>query len=194
MPRHTSLLTSVFAGLLAAAGPAAAQVMILGNPDSHSCYVAAQTGVQPVRGIEACDAALKNDNMTARDRAATRVNRGVLYDMVDRYPEAWADFNAGLAISPDLGDGYLNRGAALIRLNRFSEAQADLQKALALGVPMPQVGYYDLAIAEEKLGLVTDAYHDYRQALEQDPNFAPAAEALKRFSVISAPSGTGSDG
>ena len=191
MPRHISLLPWAFAGLLAAFSPAAAQVLILGNVDGHNCYAAARTGAQPEQGIEACDAALRNEAMSARGRAATLVNRGVLYDIVGRNADAWADFNAGLAIAPDLGNAYLNRGAALIRLKLFDQAVADLQKALALGVPMPQIGYYDLAVAEQNLGLMNDAYGDYQRALAQDPNYTPASEALKGFSVVHTPAADG---
>jgi len=86
-----------------------------------------------------------------------------------------------------LGDGYLNRGVALIRMKRYPEAFTDIQKAIAMGVTTPQIGYYDLAVAEEYLGRVTEAYYDYKRALAADPDYAPATEALTHFTVTRRP-------
>lgn len=188
MPSYFSLASWTCAGLLAATIPAFGQVMVLGNTDAYHCFTAANTRIEPQQGIALCNSALKDDELTARDRAATRVNRGVLYDLIGRYQDAWEDFNASIEIMPNMGDGYLNRGAALIRMGRFDEALADIVKSINLGVPLPEIAYYDLAVAEEQLDKPTDAYRDYEKALAQNPGYVLANDALERFTVVGDPS------
>ena len=153
---------------------------------AHACYAAAKTGIEPKSGIADCNAALTS-GLSAENRAATLDNRGFLFDRVKDYVSAWSDFNASICVNPELGDPYLNRGVALIRLTRLDEAVVDINKGITLGVSLPQIGYYDLAVAEELMGRVTDAYHDYKRALVSDPEYAPATEALKRFKVTTTP-------
>jgi tetratricopeptide (TPR) repeat protein len=175
-------VTLAFAVLLSAL-PAQAQVTVsLGSGAAHDCYLVAKTGLRPRDGVISCTVALDH-TMSATDRAATLVNRGVIQDMLKAYAAAWADYNAALRINPDLGDAYLNRGAALMRMQKSDEGIVDVRKGMALGVSLPQVGYYDLAVAEENLGLLKEAYFDYKRAVAADPTYQPALDALKFFKV-----------
>jgi tetratricopeptide (TPR) repeat protein len=175
-------ITLAFAVLLAAL-PAQAQVTVsLGNGVSHDCYLAAKTVLRPRDGLASCSVALDHA-MSPADRAATLVNRGVIQDALRAYAAAWADYNAALRINPNLGDAYLNRGAALMRMQKSDEGIVDIKKGMALGVSLPQIGYYDLAVAEENLGLLKEAYFDYKRAVAADPAYKPALDALKFFKV-----------
>ena len=170
--------------LVALAMPAQAQMRVsAGSGIAHECYEDARTPRQPRVSIDTCTAALEHGGISAADRAATFVNRGVLYDVVKNYEAAWADYNAALHLNPDLGDAYINRGAALMRMQRSDEGIVDIRKGLALGTSLPAVALYDLAVAEENLGQIKEAYLDYKRALAADPKYAPAAEALKFFKV-----------
>ena len=169
---------------LALAVPARAQMSVsAGSGIAHECYEDARKPRNPRENIETCTAALDHGGISPADRAATFVNRGVLYDVLKNYQAAWADYNAALRLNPDLGDAYINRGAALMRMQRSDEGIVDIRKGLALGTSLPAVAYYDLAVAEENLGQLKDAYFDYKRALAADPGYAPAAEALKFFKV-----------
>jgi tetratricopeptide (TPR) repeat protein len=122
---------------------------------AHDCFIAAlrstQTGASVKDGVTGCSAALAGP-LTAEARAATYDNRGILYDADKNYSSAWADFNTAIRINPALGDPYLNRGVALIRLHRAEEALADIKKGMSLGASLPQIGYYDLAVAASAPG------------------------------------------
>jgi tetratricopeptide (TPR) repeat protein len=195
MPRHVSLTRFaivVCAMSLAATTSAGAAVLVLGNSQAHDCYLAAKAGIDPRAGIMMCNGALQQDAMTSKDIAATHVNRGVLYDLVGRNQEAFDDFNDGIRRNPELGDGYLNRGVSQIRMKRYDDAFADIQKGIQVGVTEPAVAYYDLAVAEEDLGRVRDAYFHYKHALEILPGYTPASQALNHFvvTIIKNPSGT----
>lgn len=174
---------AVLLALLVAA-PAQAQMSVsAGAGLAHDCYEAAKKPGRPRDDIATCTAALEHGGISPADRAATLVNRGVLYDVLKNYQAAWADYNGALAINPDLGDAYINRGAALMRMQRSDEGIWDIRKGMTLGTSLPAVAYYDLAVAEENLGQVKQAYFDYKRALDADPNYKPAAEALKFFKV-----------
>jgi tetratricopeptide (TPR) repeat protein len=192
MPRHVSLgipAAILWAAALSLAGiaSAGAAVVVLGNSMAHDCYLHAKSGIDPRGGIAVCNGALEEGEMGSKDIAATHVNRGVLYDLVGRNPEAFDDFNVGIRRNPELGDGYLNRGVSLIRMKRYDDAFADIQKAITLEPTEPAVAYYDLAVVEEDLGRVRDAYFDYKHALEILPGYTPASEALTHFTVTIKP-------
>jgi len=175
-------VTLALAALLAALPAQAQMTVTLGSGAAHDCYLAAKTGLRPRGALTSCTVALDHV-LSAADRAATLVNRGVIQDALKAYAAAWADYNAALRINPDLGDAYLNRGAALMRMQKSDEAIVDIKKGMALGVSLPQIGYYDLAVAEENLGLLKEAYFDYKRAVAADPAYQPALEALKFFKV-----------
>ena len=88
---------------------------------------------------------------------------------------------------PDLGDGYVDRGAALIQLKRYDEAMTDINRGIGLGLSYEHVGYYNRGVAEFYLGRIKESYYDYKKALDIEPNFKPAAEELKHFTVTRVP-------
>ena len=187
-PRILFVLTSLLT--LLASGAGAQTVLSFAGRDSlaYACYVEALTTVKTGRATAAqslatCDAALANP-LPAHDRAATFDNRGILKNALGDYAAAYSDFDNSIRLNNSLGDAWLNRGATLIRLNRVNEALNDIQQGLALGPTMRQVGYYDLGVAQQSLGRIPEAYASYRQALAEDPDCTPAANALKNFRVV----------
>ena len=122
---------------LALATPAMAQMSVsAGSGIAHDCYEDAKKPGRPMESIATCTAALDHGGLSPADRAATLVNRGVLYDVLKNYQAAWADYNAALRINPELGDGYINRGAALMRMQKSDEGIVDIRKGLALGTSL----------------------------------------------------------
>jgi len=181
--------------LLPALAPAAAkaQAMVsftVGNNLAHGCYVSALTAVKTgarfaLDGIGECDAALAGP-LGEHDRAATLDNRGILHDVAGNNQAAWADFDASIKLNPALGDAWLNRGATLIRMKKAEQALPDIRHGVELGASLPEIGYYDLGVAEQSLGHIPEAYAAYKEALAANPAFTPAVEALKNFIVVPA--------
>jgi tetratricopeptide (TPR) repeat protein len=189
MPCRSSTL-AIFAAafVLTGAVSAGAAVVVVGTAKGHQCYLGAKFGVEPHSSIKLCEEALRDGGLSSQDVAATHVNRGVLYDLVGRYQDAFNDFNRSIRINPDIGDGYLNRGVALIRLKRLDEALTDVQKAISLGVSQMEIAYYDRAVIYEQMGRYRDAYYDYKRSQEALPGgYPPAEEALKHFIVTRTP-------
>lgn len=163
---------------------AGAAVTVLGNGLAETCYEAAEFGGNPKDGIAACGEALDQAALTTRDRAATLINRGIIYSRIDETQLAIADYSAGLALDPSMGEGYVDRGAAMIVLKRYDDALEDINKGIALNSKRLQIAYYDRAIIQEALGNVRAAYEDYKKAAEIEPDFALANAQLARFKVI----------
>ncbi|MCC6942210.1 MAG: tetratricopeptide repeat protein [Novosphingobium sp.] len=178
----------LFALALALPTAASAQIIVsTSNALAHNCFLAAKAGVKPREGLRLCDAALRNDPLNIRDRAATYGNRGVLQDLANEVEKAETDFRTAIRLDPGLGDPYVNLGSMLIRKKQFDEAIAQIDKGLALGMSFPAVGYYDRALAYDYLGRYREAYRDYQKTLEHDPGFKLASDRLKDFVVTRTP-------
>ncbi len=162
--------------------PAQAAVTVLGHGPGNQCYLAARFNRDPLAGIESCNQALVTP-LSLADRAGTHVNRGALEAALGDEDKALTDFNTAIAENPRLGDGYLNRGAMLVNRKRYREARADILRGIALGPSMPEVGYYDLGIVEQRLGHDQQAFAAFQKALSLAPYFQPAIHALEDFSA-----------
>jgi tetratricopeptide (TPR) repeat protein len=183
----TALCVGVFACSLPVGGAMAA-VTVIGSGSAQLCYQSADSGRLQREGLGYCNDALVGP-LTKDDRAATYINRGVIELNLMKVTAAQDDFNAGLAINANLGEGYVDRGATLIAQKKFADAILDINKGLSLGAKEPHIAYYDRAVAEEGLGNLKAAYDDYRQALIVQPDFTRASDELKRFKIVEKPSG-----
>jgi len=173
--------------LLALPSRAHALVMVVGEGLAHDCFLMAKAGNDPFKGIATCNEALAEEALDPGQRAGTFINRAVMEAALGRVDDAMRDYDEGITIKPDLGDGYVDRGAALIKLKRYDEAMTDINKGIALGLSYEHLGYYNRAVAEFYLGRITESYYDYKKALEIEPDFAPATEQLKNFVVTKVP-------
>lgn len=173
----------VVLGAALCASGAGAAVTVIGPGPAQECFRIAEYGGDAHEGIARCTFALTSA-LSSTDRAATFVNRGVLKLGLHQNEQALADINSGISIAPELGDAYVDRGAVSIALGQYDSALEDLNKGIALGPHRPQVAYYDRAIVHEQRGDIRAAYFDYKKALEIAPDFAPAADELKRFRVV----------
>ena len=160
-----------------------AAVTVIGAGSASLCYDGAENGGDPGQYIAYCNEALTG-YLSVRDRAATFINRGVLRLDLNEANAALADFDAGLGLDPNLGEGYIDRGASLIMKREFAEAVKSIDKGIGLGARRPAFAYFDRAIADEGLGDIPTAYKDYQQALVVQPDFTMASDELKRFKVV----------
>jgi tetratricopeptide (TPR) repeat protein len=160
-------------------------VLVIGSGVARDCYEAVKyERVAATRALDICDLAIEQERMTAKNRAATYVNRGILHMRQGNNERAIVDFDNSLRLQPELYEAQVNRGAALYGLRRFNEAL----EALNIGVRSSDLdarvtGYYNRGLTHEQLGDITSAYYDYREATRLDPEFALAARQLTRFTV-----------
>ncbi len=150
---------------------------------ADSAAAASHGAVAGSTGLTQCTAALDQESLTRHDRAATYLNRGVLYLARSDYMHAIADDDAALRIEGNLAEAYANRGAASAALRHYSDAAADFTQALALSPAKPETIYFDRALAREDLGDLKGAYLDYRKAAELAPAWDLPKQQLARFTV-----------
>ncbi|KAF0176907.1 MAG: tetratricopeptide repeat protein [Hyphomonadaceae bacterium] len=167
-------------------GPARAASSVIGPGPARVCFEAANAGRADLSALLDCDAAISSQELNARDRAATVVNRGVIHLLRRNAAKALEDFDRAIDWQPDLGEAYVNRGAALILSGDFQGAIASINRGLELGAEDPHEAYFNRAIAYEKLDDLPAAYADYRRAVELKPDWALPQQELARFTVTSA--------
>jgi tetratricopeptide (TPR) repeat protein len=182
-------LPVIAAAAVVLAMPAHAAITVLGDSLAHDCFEAAEFGGSPGEGIVTCTTALEETSISTKDRAATFINRGILKSRNDDSTGALSDYDHGLSLESDLGEGYVDRGATFIVMRRYDDAMTDINKGIALGAKRPEIAYYDRAVVDEALGDVRGAYEDYKKAVEIQPDFPLATEELARFRVIRKPAG-----
>src|SRR5438309_3763785 len=93
--------------LVLAASSASAAVISLGGPLSKNCYEAALARDNRDQAIEGCSRSLDQEALMPHDRAATLVNRGILYMARNNGAAADSDFDGALAMDKSLSDAWL---------------------------------------------------------------------------------------
>ena len=159
---------------------------VIGGGDARACYDAASKGRTDFSALLDCDSAISGQELSARDRAATVVNRGVIHLLRRDAAKALGDFDRAISWRPDLGEAHVNRGAALILMGDYQGAVTAISRGLDLGAADPHEAYFNRAIAQEKLDNTRAAYGDYRRAAELKPDWDHPGRELARFTVTSA--------
>ena len=165
--------------------PASAGVMSVGSTSASLCYQAAESSAEPgFSTLRICDTALTEEGLSAHDRVATHVNRGILRLRRDQIDLAINDFDRAMALDPDQPEAYLNKGAAMIKQRNPGAALGLFTMAIDRNTSRPELAHYGRAIANEALGNASQAYRDYRRASELDPDWAQPRAELSRFRVV----------
>lgn len=173
-----------FALAMGTAMPAEAGVTMIGGGFGKACYQAALYKRGEQEGIAQCDKALNEEALNRRDRAATLVNRGILYMRTHSIELAMKDYDEAIGLEPTMAEAHINRGVALLQRGGQDQAAIDaLSLGLSMGPQRPEVALYTRAIAYEMTGNMKAAYLDYQAAASLKPGWQDPVEQLKRFSV-----------
>lgn len=161
-----------------APGGAFAQMAVstFGATDARLCYEAALDNFE--RSADICDKALKTPGLTIRDRTATYVNRGIVFNRAGRLDEALDDFNKALASNDELAEAFLNRGNTFYLMRRYDEALADYEASLEHDLQKSHVAWYNIGLAHEAKRDEVSARSAYQTALDINPDFGPAQKKL----------------
>lgn len=166
---------------LSIAPGAFAAMSVIGTSESVKCFETADAGIPDPRP---CDRALAEEDLLVRDRVATLVNRGIIYNLASKYDRAIADFEAALAIDVSTAEAYLNRGNSRFYQGRLNDAVTDYSRAIDLKIDRLAIAHYDRAIAFASLGKFAEAKADLEAALAIDPDFQLASEKLASVNHI----------
>lgn len=102
---------------------------------------------------------------------------GLCLHRLEDYADAVEQFDAALAIQPDLAPGYYNRGAALDAMGRLDLAEADYRRTLELH-PAHHPALAGIASLMGRRGDHAGARDLAEKALEIQPNFPDAIMTL----------------
>ncbi len=172
--------------LLAPLSSSAQSVTILGDSvDARECYFSAQIAIQmqstSSSEIETCSRALKLRDLRLRDKAATYINRGILYVAMTEYQKAVKDYASAKALYPDFGAIYVNRGNLFFMGESYDSAVSEYTRALDLGLHQEHVAHLNRGMAYEKLGKYDQAEADYRLAVDLAPEWKLAQSKLEHM-------------
>jgi tetratricopeptide (TPR) repeat protein len=166
-------------------GMGAGVMLRMGEGHAVACYEAVVQQRTDQDAIGDCSRALDREILTSRDRAATFVNRGIIYLGAGNEQRALADFNRAIVAEPGLSEAYTQRGLAQLFLHNYQAAVTDITHGLSMNpAPAePYKAYFNRAVAYEELGNVRAAYADYRRATELAPEWDLARAELARFQL-----------
>jgi tetratricopeptide (TPR) repeat protein len=179
-----TLTLSLLAALVAAPS-LYAQTIVLGSSRAQSCYQSTLTQTASRAAVAACQAAIAEDSLSARDRASTYSNMGILLARMGRNDEAMASYNEAIRIKPDMAAPYINR--ASLRMDNGEDLTVvieDYGTAIELGGRDMHVAHLGRAMARERSGDVEGAYADLLAALEIRPGWDRAEQELSRYTVV----------
>ena len=187
---------AIACALLLAGGCAShAEQRVVGGGTTDTCKAdVLDASYDAKTGVQDCTDALNFQPMSLRDRIATTVNRGTLRSRAGDLNGAYADFSSAISMNDRYGQAYLDRSATLLGLRRYAQAKSDADMAIKYNARPPEVAYYNRAAAEEGLGDIQSAYHDYKMAVQIQPEFTAAKNELTRFKVTSGGNGSGGGG
>lgn len=175
------------AGIAIMAVPLAAAhsaVFTVGGPLSKLCYESALGQDNRAAAIDGCTRALDEEALLPRDRAATFVNRGILKMVSRQYRDADADFDAALALDPNLPDPWLNKGFLRLRQGDGRDALPLLQEGINRKPERQALAIFARGVAYEQMGDFRSAYEDLRRAHELEPRWSLPSEYLARYQLV----------
>lgn len=164
--------------------PAAAQTVTIGNSLALDCFEAAIARDHDRNAFGHCNLALRQENLTPQDRAATLNNRGVLYLRGQNFKAAGKDFDAAVDTWDGNAEAWLNKAISALRRGGGIETLPMIERSLELGTERQALAYYSRSIAYERGGQLRAAYRDLVKANQLDPKWRAPAEDLKHFVVV----------
>jgi tetratricopeptide (TPR) repeat protein len=156
-------------------------VITFGNTDAELCYSAAEMAGVLAGSLDHCDAALKDRTLFKKDRIATLVNRGILFNHRGDYTAAIADFEAALALDPETSAAYINRGNTYFITQQFDFAIDDYSTSLQMNPRNPYIAHYNRGLANEAKREEKLAFADFVRATELRPGWEPALTRVQQY-------------
>ena len=174
-----ALLASTIVPLTSAQGA----VLTVGGPLSSSCYNAALASDGRDSAVDGCTRALAEESLATPDRAATYVNRGIVYMSGGHFVQADADFDAALRLQANLPGGWLNKGFLRLREGNGREALGLIQKGMDFGANRQALAVFARGVAHEQMGDFAAAYADLKRARDLEPGWSLPKEYLATYQV-----------
>ena len=176
-------LTVVVAAVIFPLSATNGAVLTLGGPLSHLCYESALSADGRSLAIEGCTRALQEESLETPDRAATYVNRGILFMSGGRFNDADADFDTALKLDRNLPDGWLNKGFLRLRQGNGRDALPLIQRGIDSGASRQALAFFARGVAYEQMGEFALAYADLKRAQKLEPGWSLPRDYLATYQV-----------
>ncbi|MFQ5894577.1 MAG: tetratricopeptide repeat protein [Nitrospinota bacterium] len=119
-------------------------------------------------------------SIEVRPTAEAHTYLGWSLSKLGRLEEAIGECKKAMALDPEFGNPYNDIGVYLIELGRPNEAIPYLEKAIrAKRYCCYQFAHFNMGRALYLRGELAEARRSFKRALEVDPDYAPAREALR---------------
>lgn len=105
---------------------------------------------------------------------------GVIYQKATLWPDAATEFTRAVELNAREPRARANLAQAMLRLGRLDDASVNFEKMIELGFQAAPA-HFNLGVIAERGGDTATAARRYRLALQADPKFAPARDALARL-------------
>jgi len=128
-----------------------------------------------------CDAALRDRTLTKKDRVATLINRGIVFNHQGKYTAALADFEAALALDPSASAAYVNRGNTYFYSRQFDLAIEDYSTSLQMNPRNPHLAHFNRGLVNEVKREEKLAFADFLRANELRPDWEPAQTRVQQY-------------
>ena len=128
------------------------------------------------RALELFDQAVEQEGLAGKQLAAALAGRADFYGARSQWPEALADYDRAIALTPKDASLWYRRGNAKKESGDPSGALADYGKALELD-PGLESAYLMRALVRERLGDSQGAAQDFTRSAEQAarPRYSPGS-------------------
>lgn len=154
MRRAVPLILAVLAAMTMVTSAATARTF-----SGHECF-SRDIG----RRLTACTELLAIPDLDAPTRAQAYSMRALAYSLIGRYPEAIADYDQAIAITPNFPVALNNRAWAKFRMDDIAGAWPDVQKSLKLD-PWSPHAHDTRAHLYHRDGKAENALRDYKIAM-----------------------------
>jgi tetratricopeptide (TPR) repeat protein len=108
--------------------------------------------------------------------------KGLYYTYKNEKEKAIPFFDKSIAASYTFMEAWLEKGLALYDLKKYKEAAEVLEKSISIQNNFDK-GYYYLGQSYEKLNRTDEAIQAYQMALNYDPNYVEAKDALGKLGI-----------
>ena len=97
-------------------------------------------------------------------------SRGMVWEALENFEQAKADYNKAIQINPEYGNAYNNRGNIRAKQADYKGAIQDYNRAIELNSQFVEA-YCNRGIARENLGDHSKALKDFDRAIELNPEY-----------------------